>query len=81
MQRTRKIVNGRNGRGCMVIRKVPRARVLSYLDSESRRRLGISAHAMLRQYRHGRLKDIGRVADLIVWSDALPQNDPIFGAP
>lgn len=33
------------------------------------------------RYRRGQLKDIGKVADLIVWSDALADNDPIFGSP
>lgn len=41
------------------------------LDSESRRRLGISGDEMLGRYERGELDDPGRVADLIVLSDLL----------
>jgi hypothetical protein len=67
-----------NGRGEVIV-KLSRDHVVRHLDSETRRRLGISARTMLARYRRGTLKDVGRVADLIVWSDALPQDDPIFG--
>jgi hypothetical protein len=33
---------------------------------------------MLRAYRAGRLDDPGRVADLLVLADLLPDDDPLF---
>ena len=75
MQRVKHI----NGCARTVVKLSP-ARVRRYLDRECMRRLGISAGCMLRKYRRGTLKDAGRVADLIVWSDALPKDDPIFEA-
>lgn len=41
------------------------------VDSESRRRLGMSGDDMLRRYSRGELDDPGRVADLIVLVDLL----------
>jgi hypothetical protein len=68
----------RNGREVVVT--VSPASVRRHLEKEARRRLGLSAREMIVRYRRGKLKDVGRVADLIVWSDALPENDPIFEA-
>jgi hypothetical protein len=78
MRRTR--INCRNGRRPKLVAKMRRSQVLSHIDTESRKRLGISGAAMMRQYRRGKLRDVGRVADLIVWSDILPEDDPIFEA-
>jgi hypothetical protein len=75
----RRVLN-KNGRAPEVSVKLSRDRVLSHIDSEARKRLGMSARVMLRKYRRGQLRDVGRVADLIVWSDALPDNNPIFEA-
>ncbi len=70
----------KNGQRPEVSVKLSREQVLDHIDSEARNRLGMSARVMLRKYRRGKLEDVGRVADLIVWSDALPEDDPIFEA-
>jgi hypothetical protein len=41
------------------------------VDSEARRRLGISGAELLRRYERGNLADPGRVADLIALADLL----------
>jgi len=71
-------INSSNSRRPKVSITMPRSRVVRHIDSEARKRLGMSAREMLRQYRSGKLRDVGRVADLIVWSDALADDDPIF---
>ncbi len=75
----RRTYNSSDGR-CSATVTLSRDRVISHIDSEARKRLRMSARTMLRKYRRGQLKDVGRVADLIVWSDALSDDDPIFRA-
>ena len=52
--------------------------ILKRLDDGAWRRLHLSAEEMLRAYRAGRLDDPGRVADLLVLADLLPNDDPLF---
>jgi hypothetical protein len=59
--------------------KLTRKEVIERLNSEARRRLGISATEMLRQHREGRLSDTGTVADLLMYASLLRPDDPIFG--
>lgn len=70
--------NPNNGGRPKVAVKLSSKRVVRHIDGESRRRLGISGSEMLRKYHRGKLKDVGEVADLIVWSNILPEDDPIF---
>jgi len=55
-----------------------RDEIVGELEREAHRRLGISAEQLFREYRNGQLQDIGAVADLIVISDLLGRDDPIF---
>ncbi len=55
-----------------------RDEILKRLDDGARLRLHMSAKEMLRAYRAGALADPGRVADLLVLADLLPENDPVF---
>ena len=57
-----------------------REEIITQLEREAQRRLKMSAKAMLRAYREGRLADSGSVADLLALSNLLRKDDPIFGA-
>jgi hypothetical protein len=41
------------------------------IDTEARRRLGISGDELLARFEHGELDDPGRVADLLALADLL----------
>jgi hypothetical protein len=69
--------NGRssNGKGIIVL---SRDQIVDALETGAKQRTGLSARAMLRRYRYGRLPDPGSVADLIALSNLLRKNDPIL---
>jgi hypothetical protein len=71
-------INATNSRRPKVAIKMPRSQVRNHIDREAHKRLGISGREMLQQYRRGTLHEVGRVADLIVWADALADDDPMF---
>jgi hypothetical protein len=54
-----------------------RAGIIAILESESNRRLGISADELLRQQAAGELKSPGSVGDLLVLADLLDDGDPL----
>ena len=58
--------------------ELSRDEILKRLDYGARLRLRMSAEEMIRAYRAGRLDDPGRVADLLVLADLLPDDDPPF---
>jgi len=61
------------------VRELTREEILAILEAGARRRLGMSAQAMLCAYRHSQLEDPGVVADLLVLADLLPPDDPVLG--
>ena len=75
MLKTKAKTNG----GSDFIIKRSRSDIVDMLETRARKRLGISAKQLLKKYRTGKLDDVGEVADLIVLSGLLPDNDPIFG--
>ena len=60
------------------VRELTREEILESLEAGAQRRLGITAQAMLRAYREGRLEDPGAVADLLVLADLLSPADPVL---
>ena len=60
------------------IEEVSREDIVRLIDEQARRRRGISAAELLSAYRAGRLGATGDVADLLVYSDLLSPQDPIF---
>lgn len=58
-----------------------RDEIVQEIDKKARRLIGMSAEEMLRAYRAGTLEDPGYVMHLLIYSDLLPKNDPIFGPP
>jgi hypothetical protein len=60
--------------------ELSRGEIVALIDRESLRRLGLSGAELLRQYRLGTLDDAGRVADLLMLADLLPQDDEVFAA-
>jgi imidazolonepropionase-like amidohydrolase len=58
------------------VRELSREEILTILEAGARRRLGVTAQAMLCAYRHGQLDDPGAVADLLVLADLLPPDEP-----
>ena len=60
------------------VRELTREEILASLEAGARRRLGMTAQAMLCAYRHGRLEDPGAVADLLVLADLLSPDDPVL---
>ena len=58
-----------------------REEIIDSLEKDAQRRLKMSAEKLVRLYRHGKLDDPGRVADLLALSDLLPDDDPLFGDP
>lgn len=57
---------------------VSRKEILKEIEEEAREIRGIGAHELLSTYRRGKLKNPGEVFHLLVLSDLLPKNDPIF---
>ena len=49
-------------------------------DREARRHLAISGEELVRRYRAGLLKDRGQVADFLVLTSLLAEDDPLFAA-
>lgn len=60
------------------ILELTREQIVTRLQREARRRLGMSATEMVKRYRAGRLLDPGRVADLIALAHLLPDDDPFY---
>lgn len=60
--------------------ELSRAEIVAHIDREAQRRLGMSAKDMLRAYREGRLRDCGKVADLLALANLLDPADPLFAA-
>src|SRR4051812_6877666 len=54
-----------------------RDEIVAILESESAKRLGVSAKAMLRDFTEGHLDSPGDVADLLVFADLLSEDDPL----
>lgn len=50
--------------------------IYTLIDTEARRRLGISGEEMLARYERGEMDDPGQVADLIVLADLLREPTP-----
>ena len=60
------------------VRELSRKEIVNSLEAGARRRLGMTAQAMLCAYREGRLEDPGVVADLLVLADLLGPDDPVL---
>jgi hypothetical protein len=58
--------------------ELTREEIVGIIDAQAQRRCGMTARTLLRCYRQGTLEDPGCVADLLVLSDLLPDNDPLF---
>lgn len=58
-----------------------RDEIVQEIDRKSRLLVGMSAEQMLQSYREGTLEDPGKVSHLLIYSDLLSKNDPVFGAP
>lgn len=58
--------------------ELTRSEILERIERGARRRLGVSARELLCAYRHGRLDDPGKVADLLVLADLLAPDDPVL---
>ena len=58
-----------------VVVELTRDDILNRIDRGAQQRLGISGRALLCAYRARRLQDPGRVADLLVLADLLPEED------
>lgn len=69
-------IAGSNGRADVVV--LTRAEIVASLEKGARARTGLSAKAMFRKYRTGRLSDPGRITDLIALANLLRRNDPIL---
>lgn len=62
--------------------RLARGEIISRIEREARRRRGVSGTELVSAYRAGRLADPGSVADLIVLSDLLSDDDPfVTGRP
>jgi hypothetical protein len=61
--------------------ELSRARIAGLIERGARERRGVSARALVRSYKRGRLKEPGEVADLLVLADLLPDDDPIVAPP
>jgi len=76
---------GRAGRSAVVepsaVQEVSRDEVIRVIDEMARQRRGVSAAELLCAYRSGKLQQTGDVADLLVYSDLLSPEDPIFFEP
>lgn len=55
-----------------------RAEIVRALESECRRRRGMSAKALITAYRKGKLDDPGEVADILGLASLLRKGDPLF---
>jgi hypothetical protein len=64
-----------------LIEQVSREQVICIIEAMSQQRRGVSAGQLLSAYRAGKLERPGEVADLLVYSDLLSPEDPIFGEP
>jgi hypothetical protein len=62
----------------VAVQEVSREEIIRTIDELARKRRGMSAHQLLCAYRAGRLEISGDVTDLLVYSDLLSPNDPIF---
>jgi hypothetical protein len=60
--------------------ELTRDEIVERLERGLNRRLGRSAREVLVAYRAGKLDDPGRVADLLILADLLPEDDPLFAA-
>ena len=58
--------------------EMTREEILERIEQGARKRLGVSARELVLAYRARRLDDPGRVADLLVLADLLPEDDPLF---
>ena len=68
-----------NGNGSGIL-ALTRRQILSRLERGAQERLNLSARELVLRHRKNRLKDPGRVADLLALSYLLPENDPAFRA-
>lgn len=59
--------------------ELTRDEIVREMDRVSQVRLGTSAADVVRRYQEGALEDPGQVGDVLVLSDLLPVDDPIFG--
>jgi hypothetical protein len=66
-----------NSNGYAVVR-LSRNEIVRRIEEGARERCGVSARALLRKYRMGKI-DRGGIADLLALSNLLRKNDPIFG--
>lgn len=55
-----------------------RDEIVDEMERVAQHRRHLSAAEVLRQYRTGSLDDAGEVADVIVLSTLLPEDDPLF---
>lgn len=84
MKRRKHSKRNGNGKYDWLFQKPPkpvylsRKEILRQIEEEAREIRGISAHKLLSDYRHGKLKNPGEVFHLLVLSDLLPENDPVF---
>lgn len=60
--------------------ELSRDQIFARIDSEARRRFGLSAEELISAYHGGSLKDCGKVADLLSLANLLDPSDPLFVA-
>jgi hypothetical protein len=58
--------------------ELTRDELVDMLEAEAKRRCGLTAKALLDQYRAGDLDQPGDVADLIALFNLLPEHDPLL---
>ena len=58
--------------------EMSRREILECIEEGAQARVGMSAIELLQRYREGRLSNPGEVADILVLSDLLDPDDPIF---
>jgi hypothetical protein len=62
------------------ILELSRGEIIGMIETEARRRRGLTASQLVRAYAEGMLEAPGEVADLLALADLLPEGDPLFGS-
>jgi hypothetical protein len=62
------------------VRELSRDEIVAMIDSQAKRRRGLTASQLVRAYAEGTLEAAGEVADLLALADLLPEDDPLFGS-
>ena len=60
--------------------ELTREEIVARIERGARQRFRMSAEVLILAYREGRLRDCGKVADLLSLAHLLEKDDPLFAA-